>query len=316
MFSGYNPHYTISEQQNLQLLASVADTAQRTPINLSRAYLADFVNQRNQRILQNNSNINNNRMSSRIGVKMQGLKRISESMRNRIKNFRGTRLAYPNKAPAPSVVAANQGFLRNKNQLGMKQEKKVIDINAAAYAVEQTGTVLILANGCIAGSQNFNRIGRKISLKSLQIRGFLQPTDFSTNATLARMLVIFDKQANGAAPTFANIVTSQNIAGTTSSVVTDMVNLDNRDRFEVIRDKMFVLGRSNNTATQTSDTAFPLIVEEYIKLGNREVVYNAGTAGTVGDIQSGSLYVIWISSEANASGVTFNGSFRLRFLDQ
>lgn len=220
------------------------------------------------------------------------------------------------KAAPPSVVAANAGFLRNRRAAGMRAEKKVVDLNLASYAVENTGTVITLLNGCVAGSQNFNRIGRKINLKSLQLRGFLNQTDSSTGLTYVRMIIFYDKQANGAAPTFANVITSQNIAGTTSSAATDMVNLDNRDRFEIIRDRVFCLGAIDTTATQTY-TGSPqnIAIDEYVRLGNRETVFNAGTAGTVGDIQSGSLYVVWISNQANATGATFVGSYRTRFID-
>lgn len=220
------------------------------------------------------------------------------------------------KPPAPSVVAANAGFLRNRSVGGVRAEKKVIDILQAVYSVENTGTVLRLLNGCVAGSQNFNRIGRKINLKSLQIHGYFQATAVATANVKARMLIVFDKQSNGAAPTYANIITSQDITGATSSTVTDMINLDNRDRFEIIRDENIVIAPYNTTATQSvAGTPTIVPIDRYIKLGNRETVYNAGTAGTVGDIQSGALYVFFIASQPNATGVLFVGSFRTRFID-
>jgi len=227
------------------------------------------------------------------------------------------RVYAPRSMPASAAaISAGYGYLRYRNARSARVEKKVVDINEATYAVENTGTQLALLNGCVAGSQNFNRIGRKICLKSLQIRGYFLATDFSTAQTFARMIVVYDKQSNGSAPTFANIIQSQNIAGTTSSLATDMVNLDNRDRFEIIRDKQVALAALQNTATQAfSGAPTILYVEDYIKLGNRETVYNAGTAGTVGDITSGALYVFFIASQANAAGVTYTGTFRLRFTD-
>lgn len=218
--------------------------------------------------------------------------------------------------PPPSVVAANAGFLRNRAARGMRLEKKVIDINSTGYAVENTGTQLQLLNGCVAGSQNFNRIGRKINLKSLQIHGSIYQADTTSQFTKCRLLIVFDKQSNGAAPTFADIITSQNIAGTTSSTVNDMVNLNNRDRFEIIRDLMYTVDGISDVATQSYSGGTTIVpVDLYIKLGNRETVYNAGTAGTVGDIQSGALYMFLIASQPNATGVSANLSFRTRFVD-
>lgn len=221
------------------------------------------------------------------------------------------------KPPAPSVVAANAGFLRNRGVGGMRVEKKVIDINSTGYNIENTGTQLQLLNGCVAGSQNYNRIGRKINLKSLQIHGRINVADQTVAAGVTcRLLIVFDKQTNGAAPAYSDIIKSQNISGTTSSTIFDMINLDNRDRFEIIRDLYYTTGGIDTTATQTWATS-PLIINVniYVKLGNRETVYNAGTAGTVGDIQSGSLYFFLISDQVNAAGVSANLACRTRFVD-
>jgi len=218
------------------------------------------------------------------------------------------------KASSASSVAANAGFLRNRNVPGMRMEKKVIDINALSLLIENATGQPALLNGCIAGSQNFQRIGRKINLRSLQIRGVLYPADLTTNAQLTRMIVVYDKQANGAAPTYANVIQSQNIAGTTSSTATDMVNLDNRDRFEIIRDKTFSFSFTD-AASGFSSSPGNYEINEFIRLQDRPTIFNAGTAGTVGDIQSGSLYIFWISTQANATGSTFQGSYRTRFLD-
>lgn len=221
--------------------------------------------------------------------------------------------------PSTTVVAGPAGFLRNRNTTGVRVEKKVIDLVNASYAVEDTGTQLALLNGCIPGSNNANRIGRKVNLKSLQVQGFIIPADLTVNAGKFRMVIVYDKQSNGAAPTWANIMTSQSAAAVPvlDSAYNAMVNLDNRDRFEIIRDYKVDYAGINTTASQTYASS-PLcqVVDMYIKLGNRETVYNAGTAGTIGDITSGALYVFFIASQPNASGVTFNGSFRVRFTDQ
>lgn len=252
----------------------------------------------------------------RSTIRRRPISRIAIQARAMQQALQRTGLVKRARLPPPSVVAANAGFLRNRAARGMRLEKKVIDINNASYAVDITGTQLQLLNGCVAGSQNFNRIGRKINLKSLQIQGYFVNADNSAVSTKARMIIVFDKQSNGAAPTYADIVTSQNIAGTTSSTYNDMINLNNRDRFEIIRDTKVTIGALDSTATQAfAQSPGMVLVDQYIKLGNRETVYNAGTAGTVGDIQSGSLYVFFIASQNNAAGVNFVGSFRTRFVD-
>ena len=220
-------------------------------------------------------------------------------------NNRGARLL--NRPPAAQ---------RNRGAMAMRGEKKVIDINTTSFAVETTGTQLQLLNGCAPGSQNFNRIGRKITMKSLQIRGRVQFKDTTGGPTQVRMIVVYDKQPNGAAPTFANIISSQNIAGTIDSLISCFPNLDNRDRFEIIRDRMYESGVIQDTATQAYAAGMPLCtISEFIPLGARDTQFNAGTAGTIGDITSGSLYVFFISNQANANGVDVLCAFRTRFTD-
>lgn len=221
-----------------------------------------------------------------------------------------------NAAKAVAAVSAAAGFIRNRNVNTMHTERKVIDLNRQIVAIEQTVGSPLLLNGCIAGSQNYQRIGRKIHLKSLQIRGLLLPADDTTQDQQIRMLVVYDKQANGAAPTYGDVIKSQNIAGTTSSSHMDMVNLDNRDRFEIIRDRTWAIAKRDTTATSAfSGSPTTICVEEFVRLQDRETIYNAGTAGTVGDIQSGSLYFFVISNNANASGTNFDIAFRTRFID-
>lgn len=205
---------------------------------------------------------------------------------------------------------------QRKSPTAMLGEKKVIDINSAAYAFQAVGAppTPLLLNGVVAGSQNFNRIGRKTEMKSIQLRGVVSATTEATaNDTGCRMVLVYDKQANGNAPTWANVIQSQNIAGTTSSTFSDMVNLDNRDRFVILRDKFFIMAYQSIVATEAgmgSNTV--CTIEDYVKI-NLETIFNAGTAGTVGDITTGSLHVFFVGSVA--AQYTFTGSFRVRFVD-
>jgi len=238
-----------------------------------------------------------------------------EEKDNRKMKSRKTQRTASGKKSTKGMVPSYVGSMSVGNGLG-SIEKKVIDINQANYAVENTGTVLALLNGCAPGSQNFNRVGRKINMKSLQIRGFFYNTASASGARLVRMIVVYDKQPNGGAPTFANVVSSQNISGTVSSLSCDMVNLDNRNRFEIIRDKCWDFGPISNVTDQSLASApQTYCVNEFIPLKNRQTIYNAGTAGTIGDIQSGSLYVLFIANTANGTGSSFLGSFRTRFID-
>jgi len=197
-------------------------------------------------------------------------------------------------------------------------ELKAID-TAVTVQVNSTGEFNLL-NGCVQGTDFDNRVGRKILIKSIYIRGRVQTeastgaltTGTNTPAQLVRMIVFVDAQANGAAPTATQLlVTAQ--AGS-------QLNLDNRERFRVLIDKQWSLDPVvyNNTATQSVVAASNQMrtIKKYKKC-NIETIYNAGVAGTIGDIASNSLYMFWIGSGAAGANTDANApvSVRIRFND-
>lgn len=197
-------------------------------------------------------------------------------------------------------------------------ERKVSDITTATYQVNTTGSITLLAVP-VLGSDFNQRIGRKILLKSVYIRGFVatEPALAPTAATSAaaqqvRMMIVSDMQPNGSAPAITDIL----VAATASS----QLNLNNRDRFRIITDKTYVLGPYNNVTTATQATQIAsgaqiINIKKYKKL-NLEMIFNATNGGTIADIASGALFMVWIGSTA-ASGNDANAivSTRVRYAD-
>lgn len=196
-------------------------------------------------------------------------------------------------------------------------EAKTIDTGAAPQ-VSTTGAFALL-NGCIQGTDYTNRIGRKIMLKSLYIRGIVasdvgvtMTSPAITVAQQARMIIFCDNQPNGATPAVLDLL---NNATTVSQL-----NLNNRDRFKILVDKTFVLDPIvyNTTATQSVAAATNQIrqYKKFKKL-NMETIYNSGNAGTVGDMNTGALWLFWIGSQAVGVGTdaTATWTCRVRFND-
>lgn len=163
-------------------------------------------------------------------------------------------------------------------------ERKYYDSAVVATTLAAAGTFVLpgLLNPMVPGSGANNRIGRKVVMKSLYIRwtANLQPT--STGGSPIRMIIFYDKQANAAQANATDLLV-QNLFQSPN-------NLDNRDRFVVIAD-------------QTSDTVsvgnnYSIAGQCYKKI-NLETIYNAGSAGTIGDIQSGALYVTFAQTNGN-----------------
>lgn len=178
-------------------------------------------------------------------------------------------------------------------------EKKAIDV-AASYVLNTTGSVALL-NGCPRGDNLSERIGRRITMKNITLRGVAQGTTATGVSQLCRVIVVYDKQTNGVAPAVTDVLVSA-----TGSA---FMNLSYSKRFKIIIDKQFTV--QSSLATDEKDIS----LYEYRKL-NDQVEFNNGDAGTVADITTGALWLITVGSEAagaTAGAVPINT--RVRFTD-
>jgi len=212
------------------------------------------------------------------------------------------RIMHTNRVP----YCGRRGYRPNK------VEKKVADLTVANYVADTTGAVTTLALP-ILGSDMTNRIGRKIQMKSLYIRGVLQrestAVDTVHDACLCRLIIVYDKQPNGAVPAITDIlVTSSSIS---------QLNLNNRDRFQVIKDKQWVLGPYWTQSTATTSFAVADRVTYPVKIFkklNLETVFNAANGGTIADINTGALFMVTIGHRAD--GGSFSVCTRVRYDDK
>jgi len=90
----------------------------------------------------------------------------------------------------------------------IKQISKVLrkDITTATNAVAVPATATfstpVLLNGCAQGNSGFTRIGRRLLMKSILFRYFFAPG----SSSCFRILVVYDKQTNGALPATTDVV--------------------------------------------------------------------------------------------------------------
>lgn len=189
---------------------------------------------------------------------------------------------------------------------GSKGELKVVDLANATYACDTTGSVTLLS-GVATGTDLTDRIGRKIMLKSVQVRGTIMNTDSNTSDQMARVMVVYDKQPTGTAPAITAILTAARAEA--------FNNLDNRDRFSVIFDTKVAVAGISDTATQ-SFAGSPTVhaIDEYRRL-KHEVIFS-GTGATAASISSGALWLVTVGTRAAASGSIFIANCRVRFTDQ
>jgi len=228
----------------------------------------------------------------------------------------------PRRAARRDVIP---GLLRTRGE-----EKKVLLTSnttngSAGLAMNSTGTIQCL-NFIQVGSSMFNRIGRRVEMKSIR---FTMEWNVINAARVCdmdygRIIIVYDRQTNGAYPAITDVIqdTDQTGANTTTSL--SGINMNNRDRFVVIMDKRIYLPQVTIAAPGVLTAAFAIdstrfigIVDEFRKLFNLTTHYKADSnpAG-IGDISTGALYVISLGTNAagaDAWSVAWNA--RLKYVD-
>jgi len=205
--------------------------------------------------------------------------------------------------PRPSLAsqALRTGGWVNPSRGG---ELKFTDKVGAATTLALANTFTtpganFLLNGTAQGTDATERVGRKILLKSLLIRGSFSLASTSTGGSPLRVLVVFDKQTNAAA------------FGVTDALLNNEFespnNLSNRDRFITICDQLV------DPVSAGGDYSRQFVV--YKKL-NLETMCNSGSSGAVGDITSGSMYVLFAQDgQIATTAPTVKWQSRVRFED-
>lgn len=190
-----------------------------------------------------------------------------------------------------------------------------------------TNTGVAVINCVAPGSGSFNRVGRKIRMKSLRIRGAVEalcdnngdPAGTSPRGVVIRMVVVYDKQPSGVVPTYDTIFGHTTQAGTEIGNPLDPLRYDNTGRFRVLRDKVFTINPEYNPLAADAGIVTKRAFDEYIDLKGLETVYSGQSATcTITDISSGALY-LWVRKDANTTNTAANfnsdANSRLRYYD-
>lgn len=188
-----------------------------------------------------------------------------------------------------------------------------------------TNTNVFLLNGVQEGAGFYNRIGRKIVMKSLEMTGFLGPSgNATTGPDYIRWAIVYDRQPSGAAlPSYDTIFKDYDQNST--AYVTNMSNInpDNRERFIVLRD--FQSQMPVQTAVGTNPGAMAVsildnkknLLKEFIKLRDLETHYGVNAIPLViASITTGSLLLVTQGEETlGTQGWSLHAKFRLRYTD-
>jgi len=180
-------------------------------------------------------------------------------------------------------------------------------------------------NGTSQGSASWNRIGNKIAMQSLRIRGIIgslllpDGTTGNMQDNYVRMVVVYDKTPSGVLPNWNDIFGDTNNLGTTSSSIFDSLNLLRTKRFRVLKDCNYAINAGASPAAGTGKGQnVSQYFDEFVPLKGLETQYTASqsppTAPLIADVSSGGLYVYFRASDNTAITAGFvAGVARLRF---
>lgn len=204
-------------------------------------------------------------------------------------------------------------------------EIKAIDIAEAIYSFRAPGTAtgLILLNGVQTGAGFFNRVGARIEMKNLHVRGKNINAATVASVSYLRIMIVYDRQpAVGALPVVTDILQSRDQTGAATTSGVSEINLDNRDRFIILRDlKYYAPSVSNAAGVLTNGPQFPgddthFDVDEFIKLKGLGTHFRSSSnPTTIADISTGALYAMFVSDGVDSAWAASVG-FRLRYNDK
>lgn len=131
------------------------------------------------------------------------------------------------------------------------------------------------------GNSSITRVGRRLAITAVALRGSIFAGTDGTTASIALVLV-WDRNPNlGAAiPPFLSVFTAQNPSSLT--------NKDNAPRFKILRRWQYAINGDENAANQTDNTR--IVFDEFVKLKNKVTLFKTSDSdGSLPDMVEGSL---------------------------
>ncbi len=223
----------------------------------------------------------------------------------------------PVKRNGRAIMPSQRGYLRTggyyggTRMLGTAKERKFHDVALADTLVSTTGTVHTGINLIAQGVTESTRVGRAAFIKSIFMRMTFQLSESTSQASgsdWVRTIVLLDKQANGALPTVADVITAPSIPAFGFN------NLANKQRFHILYDKwchvrIWAAG-GNGTAIETMRSRE--IKSWYKKFKKPVAIEFSSTTGAITEVRSNNFVVISISLQ---NIIKWDADFRLRFTD-
>ncbi len=191
-------------------------------------------------------------------------------------------------------------------------ETKFVDTAVDDAAIDITGTIQTAVITIAEGTDDNQRVGRRVVLTTLQWRYTLtinQTTDGAKGSDIVQVMVLLDKQCNGAVPTISG---AQGIK--TADTFDSYMQLANTGRFQVLmsryHDMNVTAGVGDGTTNEYAENSKFF---QWYKKVNIPIEYDTTvTTGAVASIRSNNIVIVTWSEAGNCKMVT---SFRVRYTD-
>lgn len=194
-----------------------------------------------------------------------------------------------------------------KRMISRREESKFGYSSGGPTAVTTGAPTMAIVFGFMnQGAANTQRIGQKITCHSMQFR--LACDCNVAGASRIRVLIVRDKQTNGALPASAQDWFMDKNAATSWYSLYDPSTVG--PRYEILCDK----SRQLNIGGGNAQTPLKSMISWRMKRKPFSVVYNIGNAGTIADINKNSI-LLCVYTDAVANGPSYVFDFAAKYKD-
>lgn len=211
---------------------------------------------------------------------------------------------------APKKKVAQQQF-KPPNKIFLptrslaNQEKKFLDTSIQNTADVSAGVIIPSLNLIPQGVTDVTRVGNKVTLTKVNLRGLAAMEDFGTAAFsggVLRTILFIDKQTNGATAAVLDILRT--------AAVLSFRNMDNLDRFIILDDTTIRVPIESANVLHTAISRFPWSVNKKINVD----VHFSGTTGAITELRSSNIGLLYIADLAVVDAAIL-GNARVKFVD-
>lgn len=210
---------------------------------------------------------------------------------------------HPYKGPGFTRTAGYYG--RFTGDKGRMKEDKFFD-TTLGFSCDLTAEVPVTGQLALVpqGTAQNQRVGRRITVHSMQIRGTLR---YASGSSIVPgdywIYVVQDRQANGAAASITDVLTG-------NSMRSALINISNSQRFRIIKRFTGVLTQHAGSVVDLSDD---IHIVDWYKKCNIDMDFSS-TTGALTEIRSNNLFLL-AGATTSDDQVAFNGVCRIRFSD-